>query len=640
MVSRRRPMFTALAAAAFAALAAQASADAVVTRTGNRIEGKIVSNDGKTVVLETERYGQMTFRRVDLQKIEFSGAALLPPPAAGGSAPPPPQAPPAGGEAPNPFAPPGAQASVPAMPPPMPTAAPTAVPTQVVLAAPPAADDPRATFPKDGRGGVLGFFAGMRETATVAQWAMKGDASAAPAAAAPPAFPPAAAAPPAGGSPFDAAPPAPASPFGDAGAPPVPDFFANAGAQQAPPSLPPPPAAGSGLPSLPPPPGQAAGSSLPTLAAPGAVAEATAAAVEVAKVPEPPQIKAGFDGAVFDIVPATQPVEVFEGTATQPSPEDASRMLRRGDRVRTKAGRAQLSIRQKADILRLPPETDIRLEEISADSEKVVVRVNAGSLWTDVATRTNPEDFKVVTPDLTAGVRGTRFKVQVLYGQGTLISVDEGEVSVSSLKAPVATVVRPAQAVFVNASGQLSEVLNRDPMQAQREWDEWARQAADDLGGTGLMAGAAVQPLLDQIAQDNARWEVTVGQANQLIASNKYRDKLKEIGDAFMRFSADTGYVPEAAEAWMLLRENTRGLAGWNGPYIEGAIPPIDPFGQVLVYEKRRSDQSGNTFGILYSLWSDRRDSKGQAPGDMAELIKFFEVPAIRDNPAYAPPQR
>jgi hypothetical protein len=444
----------------------------------------------------------------------------------------------------------------------------------------------------------------------------------------------------------------------------LPDFFSSAAAKDTPPayadpggpgrsagqsaapSLPPPPganAAGSGLPALPPPPGPSK-SSLPTLPAP-ATAPAGGAAAEqppavAAKVPVAPQIKPGFDGAVFDIVPPTAPVDVFEASATQPSPEDASRLLKRGDRVRTRKGRAQLAIRQKADILRLPPETDIRLEEISPDSEKVVIRVNAGSLWTDVATRSNPESFKVVTPDLTAGVRGTRFKVEVLYGEGTLISVDEGEVSVSSLRAPVSTIVRPAQAVFVNVSGQLSEILNRDPQQAQREWEEWARQSAEDLAGTGFLGGQAMQPLLDQIAQDNARWAVTMESANQLIAQNRYRDKLKEIGDAFMRFAADTGYVPEASEAWMLLRENTRGLAGWNGPYITGAIPPVDPFGQVLVYEKRRSEQSGNTFGILYSLWSDRRDSKGQAPGDVAELIKFFEVPAVRDNPAYAPPKR
>lgn len=306
-------------------------------------------------------------------------------------------------------------------------------------------------------------------------------------------------------------------------------------------------------------------------------------------------------------------------------------MIRIGTRIKTIDSRAQLALRGKQDTLRIPDKSEIRLAQISSDSEQVQIDVITGSLWTEVASRSTLGDFKVSTPDLTAGVKGTRFRVEVLPNQGTLVSVDEGLVEVISKNAPVSKLVHAFEAVIVSVNGQLSETIKLDPAKSQEEWAQWADESAALVGGDLMVGGDAIRPMFDQIAADNARWTETMEEANRTIAENKYLEQMDSIASAFMAYARDTGVVPEDDQAWNVLKENRGDLPGWNGPYIEGAIPPADPWNNVLTYRKRVS-QSGNVNAIIYTRWRDGVDSGGSGEGDRFVLVPYYTLDAFKVN--------
>jgi len=334
---------------------------------------------------------------------------------------------------------------------------------------------------------------------------------------------------------------------------------------------------------------------------------------------------------VFDIVPATKPVQIYVADATDPVEETNEAMIRVGTRIKTIESRAQLALRGKQDTLRIPDKSEIRLAQLSTDSEQVQVDVITGSLWTEVASRSTLGDFKVSTPDLTAGVKGTRFRVDVLPNQGTLVSVDEGLVEVISKNAPVSKLVGQFEAVIVSVNGQLSETIKLDPAKSQEEWARWADESAMLVTGGMMVGGDAIRPLFDQIAADNARWTETMEEANRTIAENKYLAQMDEIANAFMAYARDTGTVPEDDQAWNVLKENRLNLAGWNGPYIEGPIPPADPWNNVLTYRKR-IPQSGNVNAIIYTRWRDGVDSGGSGEGDRFVLVPYYTLDAFKVN--------
>lgn len=353
---------------------------------------------------------------------------------------------------------------------------------------------------------------------------------------------------------------------------------------------------------------------------------------DIAAPREPPKIRTGYDGAVFDIVPATKPIQIFVADATDPVEESNEAMVRVGTRIKTLESRAQLALRGKQDTLRIPDKSEIRLAQLSPDSEQVQIDVITGSLWTEVASRSTLGDFKVVTPDLTAGVKGTRFRVDVLPNQGTLVSVDEGLVEVISKNAPVSKLVGQFEAVIVSVNGQLSETIKLDPAKSQEEWAQWADESAALVTGGMTVGGDAIRPLFDQIAADNARWTAEMEEANRTIAENKYLGQMDSIASAFMAYARDTGVVPEDDQAWNVLKENRGNVAGWSGPYIEGPIPPADPWNNVLVYRKRIS-QSGNINAIIYTRWRDGVDSGGAGEGDRFVLVPYYTLDAFKVNP-------
>lgn len=580
------------------AMAAMAAADAVVTVKGVRVEGDITYEDHDKIVVRTRDYGELHFRKVELSTVVRSSSSApftdnrtatpIPPAATGGGAAPPPPPPTGGGFGAPPAtggfgAPPatGAPGDDPFAPPPSggfggPPAGTPAVQAAQTERKPVGGALSLVRFARD-RGDIVTALApggsgrGMENIAGM----LSAPETAAPATTTPGI---------AGNTPSANTPPR--------------DVVERVEKE-----------GGGAVPGL--------------------------DSITGSRITTAPEIRPGYDAAIFDINPPTVPVRILNPNSSQYEEETQSRLIKENTTIETTVSRAQMQIRQKQDTVRIPEQSRIRIERMSQDAEQVELRVLAGSLWTDVAPRANPSDFKVTTPDLTAGVRGTRFRVEVVPGKGSVVSVDDGEVEVTSLKAPVSAVVTKYQAVMVNVSGQITDILNTDPLESQRSWDQWAQESAASLGGNLAMA-SAMTPLFQAIATDNAKWEMAMHEAARYRAQDAFQDQMQKVADAFMAFAADTGYVPEDDESWNLMKRNVKNIPGWNGPYLDGPVPPVDPFGQVLVY-RRRVPANGNIYATIYSVWEDRQDNGGVPPRDIAVLAPFFQLDVVRQDPRYAP---
>ena len=318
----------------------------------------------------------------------------------------------------------------------------------------------------------------------------------------------------------------------------------------------------------------------------------------------------------------------------------ADTQLRRGSQIQTKETRTtRVMLRESNDELRIPNDTHVSIEEMTANSEQVTLVLHRGSIWSSVSPRSKPDSFRVRTPELTAGVRGTRFQVDRIQG-ATQVSVYEGVVQVTANATNAFVTLKAGQAAAVNASGQIMDLIAIPPDQVaiRQDWDNWA--ANTSMGGGGMLAGGApIGGLSQQIAQDNAAWEATMAEGNRLVAENKYMDTLQDFADAFERLAADTGYIPESGEGWSMLKFDP-GIAGWNGPYVEGPVPPLDPWKRPLLYKKLKS-RSGNTIGRVYSVWQDGRDQGGEnSSQDRFALVMYFEIPRFKNDPnVVAPPK-
>ncbi len=295
-------------------------------------------------------------------------------------------------------------------------------------------------------------------------------------------------------------------------------------------------------------------------------------------------------------------------------------------------------LRGTNDEIRLPKQSHLAIEELSANSEEVVLNLIAGSVWTKVQPRSVDDAFRVKTPELTAGVRGTTFRVDRIAG-ASKVSVFEGTVHVTANKTNVSVTLKENESAVVNLQGQIMDkiAIPVDEAQIWQEWDQWAQETT--VGSGSLAAGAgitAVDNLSQQVAQDNARWEADMQQYMRNVAELKFQEKLDEYANAFMKFAEDTGYIPEDDEGWSMLKFDP-GLEGWNGPYVEGAVPPLDPWKRPLVYVKTKS-RSNRVFGKVYSFWQDGRDQGGtNASVDKFSLIMYFRLDRFQDDPEVNP---
>jgi len=151
--------------------------------------------------------------------------------------------------------------------------------------------------------------------------------------------------------------------------------------------------------------------------------------------------------AWWKAVAASGPVETRLGAI-----EESWAPVRRGDRleplnlVRT-GHRGRTTLTRSGDVLMVDPESQVELPPLTGDESSVVQ--TSGSVIYEVGRREG-RDFKVVTPYLVAGVKGTIFMVTVADSYAS-VTVEEGLVEVTSLASGESLDVGAGESVQLDA---------------------------------------------------------------------------------------------------------------------------------------------------------------------------------------------
>jgi hypothetical protein len=348
----------------------------------------------------------------------------------------------------------------------------------------------------------------------------------------------------------------------------------------------------------------------------------------------PPAVPFGWDAVLFGIPEGNEVMVRNSGQAAGFLPATADTNLRLGGEIQTMEGRARVVLKNGSDVIRLPSRTHIELVEL--DEQNVTIELKRGRLWSEVDPNAPRGHFQIRTPNVVAGVRGTIFRVSDELDKGMNIAVLEGAVQVASRKAQIQMTVPANKMVQVSPDGTLSPLIDL-PEAIRSEyvaWEQWADDSIASLGGVG---GAVAEGILRDTAASNAAWGAAMAEGNYYVGLNKLGDYLQQVGDAFRKFSSDTGHVPTTEDGFSILVQNTGNWAGWNGPYWDGSLPPLDSWRRPLRYVMRVSERSGNTVGVLYSMGSDNVDNGGSPAADIVEMILFNQIESIRSNPEYSP---
>ncbi|MBI5154470.1 FecR domain-containing protein [Candidatus Poribacteria bacterium] len=358
------------------------------------------------------------------------------------------------------------------------------------------------------------------------------------------------------------------------------------------------------------------------------------------RIEEPalPEVPFGWDGVLFGI-PEGGSVQVKQQSSDDSfTAAEADTNLRAGGEVLTSEHKARVVLRGGKDIVRLPERTHIQLVELQDNS--VTIELKRGAIWSEVAPRTGGGHFVVRTPNVTAGVTGTVFRMSDGLDQGVSVAVLDGSVLVESLNAQIKTPVPSNFMVTVLPDGTHSPLmpLSERIRQEYEGWGNWAAESIASLGGAGMgLGGAAAAAIIEDTAAQNAQWSSEMATGNYYVSINKLGAYLKSVGDGFRGFAEDTSHVPTTEEGFTVLRNNSGNWEGWKGPYWDGSLPPLDSWGRPLRYRMKVSETSGNIFGVVYSLGEDNVDNQGSASGDITDMVLYYQLDSISNNPDYAP---
>ncbi|MCP3977724.1 MAG: hypothetical protein GY716_00140 [bacterium] len=174
--------------------------------------------------------------------------------------------------------------------------------------------------------------------------------------------------------------------------------------------------------------------------------------------PSPSAASAPAFNASWKAVASTGSVEALLPVETV----DSWARVGRGDRlepltqVRTgRRGRATLT--RQANIMIIEPETRVELPTAVSGAMSSVIQTE-GSVLYEIETKDKPH-FEVVTPYLTAGVKGTEFLVTV-NEQYTAVTVDDGLVEVVDAETGERFDVRPGEALIRDLESEQLELID------------------------------------------------------------------------------------------------------------------------------------------------------------------------------------
>ena len=152
-----------------------------------------------------------------------------------------------------------------------------------------------------------------------------------------------------------------------------------------------------------------------------------------------------------------------------------STSLSKGDLIKTgPKGRAQITFANQARTL-IKPNSKLKVVNDSAKLTKV--KLSLGEVWVKFIQNLNSEEgFEIETPSAVAGVKGTLFKVVVNENEETQVTVNEGQVEVSSEGGKV--LINKGEGAVVKDKEKRPEVLPAGKIEARQ------KKEADKKGKT------------------------------------------------------------------------------------------------------------------------------------------------------------
>lgn len=329
----------------------------------------------------------------------------------------------------------------------------------------------------------------------------------------------------------------------------------------------------------------------------------------------PPSIQPGYDAVLFGVV---DDVKIRRSAAGEWIKAQDDMQLKVGDEILNGDGRVKISIRGRGEV-RLPPNSHLILKSVSPDGNNITLELKGGAVWNKITPGGGLVNYQVTTPDLTAGVRGTLFKIAISEQDGSRVAVFEGKVETISNLTQEKVEIPTLTEVVVTRQGQISPPRPADPRE-RAEWDYWDQfaQKVESLGLVSPASGAIVAPLAQTY-----RLEMEAREHNIIEAETK---KLERLASIFEEYYKDTGTIPTEEQGFKVLSENP-GVGGWKGPYYRGEIPPRDRWDSPIRYVVGKSEVSGNVYGKLISCGPDRIFSKGNpATDDLVVMIRYYAI--------------
>jgi ferric-dicitrate binding protein FerR (iron transport regulator) len=160
--------------------------------------------------------------------------------------------------------------------------------------------------------------------------------------------------------------------------------------------------------------------------------------------------------------------EVVPPGSSVPIPAHVDLRVMPGSTIRTTAtGRVELQFDDRS-LLRLDHSTEIQI--LSGPQERGVM-VSLGNIWAKVQSVFGASKFKVKTPTVVAGVRGTILRAEV-SDEEAAIAVDEGEVEVAPKGGGPASLVKQDQEVRVRR-GKMAAPPSAFSPEARQKWEFW-----------------------------------------------------------------------------------------------------------------------------------------------------------------------
>ncbi len=288
--------------------------------------------------------------------------------------------------------------------------------------------------------------------------------------------------------------------------------------------------------------------------------------------------------------------EVLPPGSTRPVPARVDMRIAGGSTVRTKAnGRLELQFDDRS-ILRLDKTTEIKI--LSGQQERGVL-ITLGNIWARIQSTLGMSKFKIKTPSVVAGVRGTIVRAEVTEDEEA-IAVDEGEVEVTVPEQDEPITLRGNQMLRGRRGGRRFNPQNFDP-QARQKWEFWTDPLVQQRI-RGLQEASAEVKRTSEEVHEQAR--------NTFQALAVSGVSVQRIGK---RIATANGLVDSVAMALKQPAPPPR-RPGRRG---RGPQPPGPPPKQELL---ARLDRADRTYAETLPLISRGRDAIHESVKDVADL--------------------